>query len=429
MIQKKIIFFVIILNCWASALQAQKNLNPVLTHRGGLPNISKKLSSKHTDSLIIAFIGGSITEAQNGYRDQTIAWLQQNYPQKVIKQINAAIGGTGSPMGVYRIGEQVLRYNPDLVFVEFAANDYKESRKSILESMEGMVRQVWKANPEADIYFIYTFSKDMLETYQKGFVPYSVLAMEEIANHYRIPSINFAPDILKRITSKDLFLIGDNTQKTDSVFFSGDGVHPYSETGHKYYTQTASKSLTTLLNKSKKRKKHILPTVYFSDSFINVQMIDVDDKMIISPVPIIYNTIEENRKKFKGLLPNIQVLLSAQSALKLKFIGNKIGFLDVIGPSSTQLKVEIDQDAPRYITRFDKYCTFTRMHWFFIENLKEGEHEIKITILPNTIDKFRILEINPAKLKNIEDYRQEFWQVGKILLVDSDLRNKINSIK
>ena len=123
MIQRKIVFLILLICCWASALQAQKNLNPIFIQREGIASVVAKLKSKHTDSLTIAFIGGSITEAQNGYRDQTIAWLQQKYPQKVIKQINAGIGGTGSSLGVYRINEQVLAHKPDLVFVEFAVND------------------------------------------------------------------------------------------------------------------------------------------------------------------------------------------------------------------------------------------------------------------------------------------------------------------
>src|SRR6476661_781131 len=179
MIKKSIIVFSIVFNCCISTLQAQKILNPVLVSRGSLYNTSYKLRSHNIDSLSIAFIGGSITEAKDGWRDQTMAWLHQQYPQKNIKQINAGIGGTGSSLGVYRIDEQVLQYHPDLVFIEFAVNDYKESKKSILESMEGMVRQIWQKNPHTDICFIYTFTKDMLDVYQKGFKPYSVLTMEE----------------------------------------------------------------------------------------------------------------------------------------------------------------------------------------------------------------------------------------------------------
>ncbi|HEU0226263.1 MAG TPA: SGNH/GDSL hydrolase family protein, partial [Arachidicoccus soli] len=335
------------------------------------------------------------------------------YPKKVIKQVNAGIGGTGSSLGVYRINEQVLKYNPDLVFIEFATNDYKETRKSILESMEGMVRQVWQQCPNTDICFIYTFTMDMIENYQKGFAPYSILTMEELANHYQIPSINFAPDILKRLNDKKLFPMGNHSSRKDSLFFSGDGVHPYPETGHKYYAETMSKSLTTLLQ-FPKRKKHKLRTVYFSDALVNARMLDVDDKLGIS-----VNAHPLAQKLFNNLLPDIKLLKNDQEQIQFTFTGNKIGFLDVIGPFSTQLKVEVDNDSPRYITRFDKFCSFTRMHWFFIENLGEGQHNIKISIWPNQINKFKILDKNLSELKNIEDYKEEYWQLGKILLVNN----------
>src|SRR6478672_2832180 len=126
MIKKSIIVFIIVINYCILALQAQENYNHALISRGSLNNLSHKLKSENSDSLTIAFIGGSITEAKDGWRDQTMDWFQKHYPQQNIKQINAGIGGTGSSLGVYRINEQVLQNNPDLVFIEFAVNDYKE---------------------------------------------------------------------------------------------------------------------------------------------------------------------------------------------------------------------------------------------------------------------------------------------------------------
>src|SRR4051794_5378254 len=89
------------------------------TARKGLPNFLWKLL--HTkDTVTIAYLGGSITEAKNGWRDQTFAWLQKQYPKVAFKQIDAAIGGTPSSLGAYRLNEHVLKYKPDLLFVEFA---------------------------------------------------------------------------------------------------------------------------------------------------------------------------------------------------------------------------------------------------------------------------------------------------------------------
>ena len=70
----------------------------------------------------IAYLGCSIT-AQDGWRPKTLAYFQKNFPQAKVSQIDAAIGGTGSDLGVFRLKQDVLDHKPDLLFVEFAVND------------------------------------------------------------------------------------------------------------------------------------------------------------------------------------------------------------------------------------------------------------------------------------------------------------------
>jgi lysophospholipase L1-like esterase len=407
-----LLFFVL-----TESLSAQISFIPEVAKRDGLPNLALKIKAAGSDSLCIAYLGGSITEASNGYRDQTMAWLKSQYPKAKFKQINAGIGGTGSSLGVYRVSEQVLRYKPDLLFVEFGVNDYKDTHKSILESMEGIVRQTWKANPKTDICFIYTIAIGMLDSYQKGFFPNSVNAIEEIASHYKIPSINFAPNILTRLEKKQLSMQGKQDRK-DSVFFSPDGVHPFPETGHLYYTQTFSKYFPELVQKGK-RFNHKLKQIHYSDAYENAAMIDVSANMLVNASQAKHIESSEY-SKFTRLLPQLKALTTEQESLQFDFTGNKIGFLDVIGPESTQLKVEVDNDAPRYITRFDRFGSFSRMHWFFVDNLSDGKHHIKISISPNKINKAAILGVKPTELESAKRYDKELWRVGKILLVNKD---------
>src|SRR3954464_7636737 len=85
--------------------------------RKGMPNFFQKVEDGRRAR--IAFFGGSIT-AQEGWRPKTLAALRQQYPNANIREINAAIGGTGSDLGVFRFRQDVLDHDPDLVFVEFA---------------------------------------------------------------------------------------------------------------------------------------------------------------------------------------------------------------------------------------------------------------------------------------------------------------------
>ncbi|WP_286177263.1 SGNH/GDSL hydrolase family protein [Rhodopirellula sp. JC639] len=110
--------------------------------RGGLPNFIAKAQAGET--VHVAYLGGSITAAP-GWRVQSRQWLQEQYPEATVNEIHAAIGGTGSDLGVFRLGRDVLQHHPDLLFVEFAVNDGGASPERIHKAMEGIVRQTCTA--------------------------------------------------------------------------------------------------------------------------------------------------------------------------------------------------------------------------------------------------------------------------------------------
>ncbi len=395
-----------------------QNLPNDVTVRKGLPNFSWKLKHNMGDTVRIAFLGGSITQAENGWRDKTFNWIKQQYPSIKFKQINAAIGGTGSGLGVYRVGEQVLKYKPDLLFVEFAVNDFSEPRTAILKSMEGIVRKTINANATTDICFVYTITNDIYNMYNNNGIPVSIAAMEELASYYRIPSVNFGVAITQLLNDKKLFIKGPKPNSNDSSFFSGDGGHPYPETGHKIYAETMAKSLKQLLLKAAVFN-HTVYTPYYSDSMQNSSMIDVLPYMQKGGIKSIKDIQEDMGQKFTNLLPNLLLLNDTLQEIAFSFTGNRIGFMDVIGPSSAQITVSIDKDAPRYINRFDSYCFyFSRMHWFFIDGLSNGKHYISIKLSPVQPDKFLLLdkENERSTLEKPEEYEKFIWRVGKILI-------------
>jgi len=93
--------------------------------------------------------------------------------------------------------------------------------------MEGIVRQIWADNPRTDICFIYTIRTNFITDYLKGQLPLSVLAMEEVASTYGIPSINFAWEVTKSLKDSTLIYKGDIETENGLPVFSKDGVHPY----------------------------------------------------------------------------------------------------------------------------------------------------------------------------------------------------------
>ena len=67
--------------------------------RGGWPNFLAKANTPGAE-VRIAYFGGSIT-AQAGWRPKSLAFFQREFPQAKFAEINAAIGGTGSDLGVH----------------------------------------------------------------------------------------------------------------------------------------------------------------------------------------------------------------------------------------------------------------------------------------------------------------------------------------
>lgn len=78
----------------------------------------------------IVFLGGSLTWGANAsdpnttsYRGRMMDWLRQRYPSTVFQFHDAAIGGQGSNLGLFRLERDVYPKNPDIVFLDFTVND------------------------------------------------------------------------------------------------------------------------------------------------------------------------------------------------------------------------------------------------------------------------------------------------------------------
>jgi hypothetical protein len=177
----------------AAASAAPPEFRPVparlCQQRGGLGNVLAKL--KAGKEVRVAYFGGSITAA-DGWRPKTLKWLQEAYPQAKVSEINAAIGGTGSDLGVFRFRQDVLAHRPDLVFVEFSVNDGGVPPEAIWRAMEGIVRQAWRADPTIDLCYVYTYRVGYEKELEQGLCPPAASADEILAEHYGIPSINVA---------------------------------------------------------------------------------------------------------------------------------------------------------------------------------------------------------------------------------------------
>jgi hypothetical protein len=384
---------------------------PVQTVRGGLPNFFAKV--KAGKPVNVAFLGGSITRAGNGYRDQLLGWFRNQYPAGTFNEIMAAVSGTGSDFGACRVQQQVIDHRPDLVFVEFAVNDNHMPVQLVRETMEGIVRQIWKANAKTDICFIYTLAQENLPELQKGMFPASAQAMETIATHYNLPSIHMGLAVVDEIAKGKLVMVGKKEEQSTVPVFSLDGVHPLSETGHKIYTQVLTKCLLQMQDKGVPAK-HTKVSPLEPHNWSNAGMIagwkHAQFKGDWQPT----DSVTKSREYYQ-LLPQVYGTASKAASVTVHFKGTRFGLADIMGPGTAAVEITIDQQPPRVINRFDAFCTYYRLNYFLISDLPPGKHVATIRLAPGSLDKAAILKTRNVTVTNWQPYEKNALYLGAIL--------------
>ena len=100
--------------------------------------------------MTVVFFGGSLTWGANAsdpqrtsYRGLMADYLRHKYPRTSFAFYDAAIGGTGSKLGMFRLERDVMSRHPDLVFLDFTANDDHNGKDpETLSSYECLLRDM-----------------------------------------------------------------------------------------------------------------------------------------------------------------------------------------------------------------------------------------------------------------------------------------------
>lgn len=416
----RLILLSLLLLC-ASALAADPPLADAVEcrPRAGLPNVAKKLET--AGDVRVAYIGGSITAA-NGWRPKTTTMLQKMYPKARVIEIHAAIGGTGSDLGVFRFGQDVMAHKPDLIFVEFAVNDGGAPVDQIIRCMEGMVRQAWKQNAAIDICFVYTLTAGMAPQLQEGKFPRSATAMDIVADHYQIPTLHMGLEVVR--LAKEGKLILQANPKTDEekaalkdkIIFSGDGVHPHEATGHEMYRQAIERSWPKLAGA--KDGAHAMPAPLRPDNYEGAAMLPLDRATLSNGFTKLDPAKDGRARSFARFMPEMYQAAPGQT-LTLKFKGTAIGFFDLLGPDCGALEVSVDGKPASKVLRFDSYATYHRMGSFFpARDLPPGEHTVTIKVLDEKIDKAGILAKRNEKMNDPKRFEETNWYVSRIMIVE-----------
>jgi lysophospholipase L1-like esterase len=397
--------------------------------RNGLPNFFKKIN-QHNAKLTIGFLGGSITKAEDQYRNQTLAYIQSLNPSAKLKGINAGVSGTGTELGACRVSSQILQYKPDLVFVEFAVNGGSN------QAMEGIVRQIKKHHPQTDICFIYTIAGEQYKLYAKDEVPAKIQGFEKVASYYNIPSIHMGlyPSLL---AVQGKLIWKNNTAIDDKIVFSQDGTHP-AKAGGDLYAQAIARAFNFFKNFTETTST-AFPIALYEDNW--------EDGTMISPTAIgsfskgweqLNPEDFPNLKAFAPWFTTVAKTTEANTSFTFKFKGTVFGFFDIGGPEVGQILVEVDGKCVELtrkagnasnkiinetgvnclVNRFNSNCNNRYRGQFEMYEVPDGDHEVKISLSNIEADKLAILQGQNLDdiLNNPNKYNQQIFYLGKILL-------------
>jgi lysophospholipase L1-like esterase len=400
--------------------------------RGGLPNFFSKSSRKKP--VVIGFIGGSITQGKSGYRLQTARMLKSMFPLTPMQGINAGVSGTGTDLGACRIKDQVLAYNPDLIFIEFAVNG------AYAKGMEGMVRQIREKNPQTDICFIYTIHSGQSKEYAAGNIPANIRGLDSIADHYIIPSVHLGLEASILEKQGKLIWKGDTTNSRNKIVFSTDGIHPL-EAGGNLYAAAIARAMAAMKN-TKASGPYKIPPALHKDNWEDAQMLDPSTVATFSAGWRKLATSQSaHLNKFQEWFRFVMTAEDPGESFSFRFNGNMFGIFDIGGPEVGQLSIEVDGVPFKFsenttesarirkagvnkdykhdvLNRFNAYCNNRyRGQYDFIE-LSPGIHKVTIKIDAQKSDKHKIL--GPEKQDDIQrnpaKYDRSVLYLGKILL-------------
>lgn len=217
-------------------------------------------------ALNVCYIGGSITAGggaqENGnWISGVTDWLAHQFPTSKVTGVNAGVGGTGSQLGILRLDKHVLNYDPDIVFVEFSAND--QGGESYRESFEALIRKCLEYDEDTAVIIVLVANSNR----DKGLAGPRKNHFE-FAEYYELPIV----DIHKAVH------VGVDAGEFTFDDFTHDGGHP-TTWGHQVMSDIVEHFLTVICEEIKtasaeELKIKPLPEMLCADTFVGYKPID-----------------------------------------------------------------------------------------------------------------------------------------------------------
>ena len=332
---------------------------------------------KEKKELTVAFLGGSITQ-NPGWKDKTVKYLQEVYPQTRFHFIYAGIASLGSVPHAFRLQTDVLsKGKVDLLFVEAAVNDLANKTPATQQqkAMEGIIRHALTVNPYMNIVLMAFVDEDKIYDYENGKVPAEVALHGQMAKYYQLAFLNLAQEVQQRIANKEFTWAADFKDLHPSPF------------GQEIYFQ----AIKTLLKKSGAAYKNErlvpekLPVAQYKAAYDNGRYVSVDKATGLKRFSLNANWQPVDKAGTRQGFVHVPVLESGEAGASFgfAFTGTAAGIAIVTGPDAGMIKYAVDGKPAKTIDLYTQWSGGLHLPWYLVlaDGLSKGEHVLKVEII------------------------------------------------
>ncbi|WP_414617938.1 GDSL-type esterase/lipase family protein [Dyadobacter sp. 32] len=343
---------------------------PYIEVNRGLSNAYEKFKASKKGT--VAFLGGSITH-NPGWRNKTAQYFQEHFPETEFTFITAGIPSLGSTPHAFRFSKDVLETGiPDLLFVEAAVNDRGNgfTEKAQIKALEGIVRQMYAANPKANVVMMAFAEPHKNADYELGKVPTEVAVHQRVAKYYGASYINLARETYDRIKA------GEFTWKHDFK-----DLHP-SPYGQEVYFQTIKELLK--MNPSGSSDDYKLPVPIDKFSYSKGNYHQVAEAKKLKGFEIVPDWQPKDKLSTRPGFVNVPMLVgeSAEASFEFTFKGRAVGIAIISGSDAGKISYSIDGKKTQSIDLFTPWSKQLHLPWYLMlaDELSAGKHTLNVKI-------------------------------------------------
>lgn len=339
--------------------------------RGNSAAIAKAMrKAQNGEDVVIGFLGGSITEgagAKAGNRKYTYLveqWWKKRFPAANIKAYNAGMGSTGSLLGVHRVDENILQYNPDFVIVEFAVND--EATSTMQVYYEQLVRKILQSENQPGLMLLF-MSKNDGSNAQKQ--------QAEIGAHYELPMISVRDALWPEIQSG----------KYKWSDYYADTVHP-NDQGHAISAKFVTDELERIYAELDQQKEipPLKPVLFPPERYIGATALSSDKLTPVTETGWRVDTDQGFAVSWRNLMHPGWEITEKNKPVVFEVEGNTIGIVYKKTNVATagRASIKVDDGEPIVVDGFfaGGWGSYPQA-MILADDLPDGKHRVEVTLL------------------------------------------------